>query len=416
MSIDPFPKLGYGAILRVSGSPLNLVPGQVVQTARDARLDALRGVFLVLMVGVHLPLPCSDWFHDPFGVVGAADGFVFLSACLAGRVYGRTDGAEGWARSERRIWQRVGLIYRLHLLVVLPVVLLAWVLAGWVPVLAGHFVEFLAHPVGGLFLLPLLLHQPPLFDILPLYIILLAFTPWLLTTARRLGWGPLLAGSCGIWLLVQFKLDAPLFADPARWLPVRWGSFDPFAWQLIWVVGVALGETSRRRALGEPLRRAWIFGPALAIVAFGLIKRHGLWPHVWWNDDLYLWMDKWTLGPLRLLNFFAWVTVLVAWNPRVPVSWFGTLALFGRHSLAVFAMHLPLAVGVEVWFQLAPPAIWAQNLIGLAVLTGLWFWARWRDGRANAQRQLKSAAEPELQPVELPHQRRKLERNCCRAR
>jgi hypothetical protein len=125
----------------------------------------------------------------------------------------------------------------------------------------------------------------------------------------------------------------------------------------------------------------------LAVVTFGLVKRHGLWPHSWWNDDLYLWMDKWTLGPLRLLDFFAWVAVLVAWNPRVPARWLEPVALFGRHSLAVFALHLPLAIAVEVWFQLAPPKDWFQNLAGLAVLAGLWFWARWLDIRAHQRRQ-----------------------------
>jgi len=348
---------------------------------RDARLDALRGFFLILMTGVHVPMPWSDRFHDPLGCVGAADGFVFMSACLAGLVYGHISGPEGWTGQRRRIWQRVRLIYGVHLLGLLPVALLAWWGAGRMASLTGHFSDFLVHPAASLALMPLLLHQPPLFDILPMYVIFLSATPWLLSFARRHGWRGLLAGSGLIWLLVQCHLDVPLFADSTRWLPVRWGSFDPFAWQLLWVVGVALGESGRRHSLSVQWRRAGILVPALAVVGFGLVKRHGGWPHRWWNDDLYLWMDKWTLGPLRLLDFFAWVLVLVAWNPRLTSRWLAPLSLLGRHSLAVFALHLPLVIGFAVWVELRSPSEVMQNGMGLVVMGVLFAWAGWLDGR-----------------------------------
>jgi len=355
--------------------------GPVRVAGRDVRLDALRGFFLILMAGVHFPTPCTDSFHDPLGVVGAADGFVFLSAGLAGRVYGRLDEQYPWPRQRERIWRRVRVIYQAHLLTLLPIALLAGLLARWIPALASHFADLLVHPVGGYLLMPLLLHQPPLFDILPLYILFLAATPLLLTLARRCGWLPLVGASLALWLGVQCHGDAALFADPTRWLPVRWGSFDPFAWQFLWFSGIALGEASHRLNLPHLARRMpGLVVPAAGIVLFGLIKRHGLWPHAWWNNDLYLWMDKWTLGPLRLLDFFAWVLVLIAWNPRVPGSLLAPFALLGRHSLNVFALHIPLAIGLAVWFQMNPPAPIGQSLAALGALGGLylgaWFWER----------------------------------------
>jgi hypothetical protein len=92
--------------------------------------------------------------------------------------------------------------------------------------------------------MPLLLHQPPLFDILPLYVIFLAVMPWLLAIARRHGWGMILTVSALGWLAAQCKLDVRLIGDPTRLLPLRWGSFDLLAWQFLWVCGLALGETS----------------------------------------------------------------------------------------------------------------------------------------------------------------------------
>ena len=72
--------------------------------------------------------------------------------------------------------------------------------------------------------------------------------------------------------------------------------------------------------------------------------RRGLWPQAWLNPDIFLWMDKWTLGTLRVLNFAAWVVLLLAWNPHPPKWFLAPTALLGRHSLAVFAFHLPLVI------------------------------------------------------------------------
>jgi hypothetical protein len=114
--------------------------------------------------------------------------------------------------------------------------------------LTNHFHDFLAHPWGGLALLPLLLHQPPLFDILPMYVILLGATPLLLAVARRYGWTLVVLLSAIVWLVAQFKWDA-LLGDPSRLPAVRLASFNLFAWQFLWTCGIALGETATRRPL-----------------------------------------------------------------------------------------------------------------------------------------------------------------------
>ena len=57
--------------------------------------DALRGLMLVLMTLTHLPTRWSDPFGQPFGFVSAAEGFVFLSAYLAGMVYTQRNQRRG---------------------------------------------------------------------------------------------------------------------------------------------------------------------------------------------------------------------------------------------------------------------------------------------------------------------------------
>ncbi len=346
-----------------------------VKKPRDMRLDALRGFFLIIMAGVHAPTPVSHAVQDPLGYNGAAEGFIFLSACLAGIVYGKSYQQSDWRVMSRRAWRRTGQIYLVHLGVLLPIVLVVWALADSMPPLAVHFSDFLGHPWGSLALMPLLLHQPPLFDILPLYVIFLGVMPWLLAFTRRHGWEIILAVSALGWLAAQFKLDARLLGDPARLLPLRWGAFDLLAWQFLWVCGLALGETSLRRPIIKSGLRFWLGAPAAALVLVALLSRRGYWPDAWLPPDIFLWMDKWTLGPLRLLNFAAWAVLLLAWNPRVPKLLMAPVALLGRHSLAVFAFHLPLVITAAVMIQMLPLSAMLQTVIGLAVIAMLFVWA-----------------------------------------
>ncbi len=52
--------------------------------SRRAELDALRGLMLVTMVLTHLPTRLRSYSDQPLGFVSAAEGFVFLSAFVAG--------------------------------------------------------------------------------------------------------------------------------------------------------------------------------------------------------------------------------------------------------------------------------------------------------------------------------------------
>jgi hypothetical protein len=341
---------------------------------RDMRFDAIRGLLLISMAAVHVPTPVSYFLHEPLGFMSDAEGFIFLSACLAGLAYGKTYRQTDWSAMSRRVWHRAKQIYLIHLAVILPVVLTAWAFAGQITPLANHFHDFLVHPWGSLALIPLLLHQPPLFDILPLYIILLGVTPLLLALARRRGWGIVLAASACGWIAAQFKLDTRFISDPSGWLPLRWGSFDLLAWQLVWVGGLALGETTSRRPV---LSSKWRFGLAaisVPIAVLSFLARHGF---LSLNPDCFLWIDKWTLGPLRLLNFASWVALLLAWNPRVPACLLAPVAFLGRHSLAVFAFHLPLVVVASTIVQLVPLSDVWQIGVSLSVIAALFLWATW---------------------------------------
>ena len=325
-----------------------------------------------------------------------AEGFIFLSACLAGLAYGKSYSQADWPVMSCRVWQRARKIYLIHLAVILPVVLTAWMLASRVAPLANHFHDFLVHPWGSLALIPFLLHQPPLFDILPLYIILLSATPFLLAVARRHGWGIVLAVSVLGWIAAQMKLDTRFISNPSGLLPLRWSSFDLLAWQLVWVCGLALGESSLRRSAFSGKWRLGLAAISIPIVLVGFLARHGF---LSFNPDYFLWMDKWTLGPLRLLNFAGWVALLLAWNPRVPARLLAPTALLGRHSLAVFAFHLPLVVAASTLVQLVPMSNVWQIVVSLSVIAALFLWAAWLE---HTPRPPALAAAHFIPPRRLP--------------
>jgi hypothetical protein len=366
--------------------------------SRDARLDALRGLFLVIMAAVHVPTPLSHLLQEPFGYTSAAEGFVFLGACLAGFVYGKTYLGADWAAMARRAWLRARQIYFVHLALVVPFALLAWAVGQRLAPLANHFHEFLEHPWASLTFTPLLLHQPPLFDILPLYVIFLGATPFVLASARRKGWGIVLLISGLGWLAAQFGLSAHLIAAPSGSIPLCLGQFNLLAWQFLWCGGLALGQTAiqegktfsphsfskptaRPQNPSVPWRRV-LGAVAGAVVLVGLLSRHEVWPRAWFSPDLYLWMDKWTLGPLRLLNFAAWVGLLLCWKPSLP-SLLSPLALLGRNALPVFAFHVPAAILASIVIQTCALSAPAQTGVGLLVIAALFAWAALHEAPAR---------------------------------
>jgi len=362
------------------------------------RLDAVRGLFLVIMAGVHVPSPLSHCLQEPFGFTSAAEGFIFLSACLAGMVYGKTYLKSGWTEMSRRVWNRAKLVYIVHLAVLLPVALIAWAYARQVTPLANHFHDFLLHPVASLLLIPLLLHQAPLFDILPLYVVMLLATPFAFATARRHGWGIVLSASFLGWFTAQFPA---LHLPAGTLLPVRCGSFNLLAWQFLWFTGVALGESSVRGEIISPIFRKFFLTAAGGVVLLGLCARHDLIPGMVLNPGIFSWMDKWTLGPLRLLNFAAWVIFLVAWNPRPPAALMEQTALWGRHSLAVFALHLPLVVCAASVIQMFPMTGVEKTFIGLSVIAAISLWVAWLEINLRQRKQMTTAVPSQSRLLQL---------------
>ena len=319
---------------------------------RLPELDALRGLFLVWMTLTHLPTRFSDFVNQPFGYISSAEGFVFLSALLIGRLYIR-ELTENPAGVAWRLWKRSLKLYAYHIFMLAFAFTIAasWAVHHHRAAITNLLNFYLNHPgtaiVGSIFLI----YCPPLLDILPLYVLFLFLTPLFLSAAVRVGWRIVLAASTLIWLLAQFGLRDIVHTWVVHLthlqIPLQeTGAFNLFAWQMVWIVGLWLGARSAQHDVPLKLVPRWGIALSIAVCAFFVAVRHGwLGPHL--NEQaLGLLLDKWQVGPLRVLNIAAFL-ILAYWlrkYVRVVVAREPFLTL-GKASLQVFCAHLLFVFG-----------------------------------------------------------------------
>ena len=158
---------------------------------RHWEIDALRGLMLVLMTVTHLPTRFTDPLGQPFGWVSAAEGFVLLSAFVCGLVYGRIGHAKGVDAMQQAFWRRAVTLYmsQAALLLFLFTVITALALKVHLqsPGARELILYYLAHPREAFAFALALVYQPALLDILPMYILFILMSPWVMAWAFRHG-------------------------------------------------------------------------------------------------------------------------------------------------------------------------------------------------------------------------------------
>ncbi|HUY80790.1 MAG TPA: OpgC domain-containing protein [Acidobacteriaceae bacterium] len=314
---------------------------------RRPELDALRGLFLVWMTLTHLPTHMSDFVNQPFGFISSAEGFVFMSALLVGRIY-IYEMQHDEAGVHFKLLRRTLKIYGYHLLLLFLAftVAAAYAVHNHRAAITNLLNFYLAHPGTAILGSLLLLYCPPLLDILPMYVTFLLFTPIILSLSIRIGWKKILAASMLVWLLAQFGLRDLVH----NWIvhithlhiPLQeTGAFNLFAWQAVWIIGLWLGAGLARDFI--PFRyipRPAVIACFVISILFIFIRYGWLGPHLT-QQALGLQLDKWQIGPLRVLNLICFSVVVYASRKYVvkAVSREPFLTL-GKASLHVFCAHL----------------------------------------------------------------------------
>lgn len=313
--------------------------GQGVPRVRDHRVDALRGVALLMMCIDHIPQDVLNRFTmRNVGFADAAEVFVLLAGYASWLAYGRAFSRQPWQAVVERIVRRCGRLYVFQTLMAVVTIVTIRVWRHYWPVPVDFLEPELAHGLDSLWRVMLLQALPGNLNILPLYIVLLlAFAPlcWVL---RRVGPWPVLVASGALWAVVNFdpSLNFPNWLDPDGWY------FDPLAWQFLFVIGACASILAARHGGSLPLSRPLVVACG-AYLVFSAVESF---PWTGWGlPDMRPmatpWTDKMVLSPLRLLDVLCLFYLVQSSTlaTRLSLGRAGQLmAMFGRHSLEVFTL------------------------------------------------------------------------------
>ncbi|MBL9045882.1 MAG: OpgC domain-containing protein [Tabrizicola sp.] len=355
---------------------------------RDLRLDFFRGLGMFIILIAHITdNPWTLWIPARFGFSDATEMFVFCSGMASAIAFGTVFSRAGWMMGTLRIAYRIWQVYWVHLGVffVTLALMLALNMTGTFPrdeVGALNLYPFLNNTGPNLVGLFTLTYVPNYFDILPMYLVILALIPLMMSLARVDARLALLA-SLALWVAATAGLNFPAelwFTKPS----VRPWFFNPFAWQLVFFTGFAL---MAGWLPSPPVHRVLVW-LTLAIVVLSV-------PFAWGKvigqveairdlrqaaSPLF---DKTDFGVLRYVHFLA--LAYLAWVAVGPLGarlrrggWAGeVIALIcrvGQQSLAVFAASMVMARVLGAVLDLAgggAVAALAVNLAGFAFIIGV---------------------------------------------
>lgn len=350
---------------------------------REARIDLLRGVCLLLIFVGHCDLFLSDAFQHSRGFSDAAEFFVLLAGMSAGLAYYRP--SISLIEQAVPVWRRLRVIYGTHILVSLVFASAALLnsRAAWLQIRDGQYDSFAHigdHPIYFLTHLVDLSFAPGELGILPLYCVLLGILPMLIVLRARWGETIVLSVSVLAWTVAGLtRINLPnVAAMTGHWY------FDPLSWQLLFVLGFCLGVRMRQGEAILPMRRD-LFTICVAFLAISIPLELLFHFEVFFSLDSHIYhalASKTMLGPLPLVHVCAAVYVL--WNLEVikrtlSVRWLRPFCVLGRNSLPVFVCGLFAATVINALLTLQSHISVALHLLLLAIgiaiqfACGIWF-------------------------------------------
>jgi hypothetical protein len=356
----------------------------------DLRLCLLLGIAAWFLFLDHVPHNAVNLLTmRNFGFSGAADLFVFVGGYTAAILYGKMMLERGLVVTVTRIFKRLWQLYAAYVvLFVIYIDLIGYVARkSAAPALISDFnvTGIVDHTIRTLIYGLLLQAKPLNLDVLQLFIVLMAFFPVVLFGMMR---GPNLTAVGSIVLYVVARhFDWNLSAYPdGRWY------FNPFCWQLLFVLGAwfALSGARTMRAIGSLQKFPVLRLAALLYLLFALVVTlSGKLPQLAELVpvpvlDVFLPNDKENIAPYRVLHFLA-MAFLFTW--LVPRNWrgFQWLALqpvmkCGEEWLPVFCASVFLSFAGHLILITGPDSLAMQLLVsvtGISIMTCVAYYSSW---------------------------------------
>jgi hypothetical protein len=358
--------------------------------SRDLRLDFFRGLALICIFIDHIPENYLNYFTiSSIAFSDAAEVFIFISGFTASLVYGRALAMRGTLIATVQVLRRAWQLYVAHIfLFMIFIAEVSYTVRAFNNPMYNEEMgvgDFLEQPHIAVVQAMLLQFQPTFLDILPLYIVMLLIFPLVLICLR---WRPfvVLIPSALLYVAVQvFNIAMPAYPPGHVW------SFNPLAWQFLFILGATLGHVEQH-ARGRARLVEIAFWPALAIASVVLVIRLSWTFHNFWEGvpDLFareLWpTNKTNLSPIRLVSFFALVMLAAHWvSPQarfMRTALARPLVLCGRHSLEIFCLSILLSALGHFLMSEINTGLTMQlgvNVVGIAVMcmtAGMLDWYR----------------------------------------
>jgi hypothetical protein len=372
---------------------------------RDYRLDFFRGIANWTIFLDHIPNDALNWITTRnYGFSDAADLFIFISGYTVAFVYGRTMISRGFVIAGTRIVRRAWQIYVAHvMLFVIYIAEIGYLAKRYVdPNLLNDFnvAGFMQDPAETLYRGLILAFKPVNMDVLPLYIVLMLVFPPVLWAMLR--WrNSTLAASIAIYLAAR-QFGWNLAAYPAGvWY------FNPFTWQLLFVLGAwfALGGAGQAMPI---IKSRWLllFGAAYLLFAFFItfggrfLNLSEILPG--WLYDSVIPNDKTNLGPPRVIHFVIIAFFVVRFVPRDWRGWewraFWPAIVCGQQSLEVFCFGIFLAAGAHFILIEISGTLWMQFLVSVAGIALMTVLAEYRSWSKKQDKPVVRTVVPDLPP------------------
>lgn len=348
-------------------------------------IDFWRGFALISIFINHIPGNFFEKFtHRAIGLSDSAELFVFLAGVSVRFLADSRSERLTIRRLFMRMEARAFTIYCAQLVIIsLGIAMLATaaIVIDQPLILNWHNASVVfADPVTAHIGIVLLSHQLGYFDILPLYVVLIALSPFFITLHRFVPWA-LLPVSLTIWgIALVFGINLPSWPNEGVWF------FNPLSWQLIFVLGYVLAKPTDLGAFVQRHRLAFRIAGLLFVVAAFTIVMLKFNPNplqVPWPHRLFT-FNKMYLSPGRFLHLLALVALIGGSFPWI-VRWSGPLApflsLLGRHSLEVFCAGSLLSLAGQLLRTVTPISIVIDAIViitGIAIMALVAWLQEWR--------------------------------------
>jgi hypothetical protein len=305
-------------------------------------IDFWRGLALVSIFINHIPgFTFERLTHRNLGLSDSAELFVFLAGWALRRLVDGATEPVGLGRLILRLGARAVTLYAAQMLITVAAlgVIAAAALGLGNPLLLdwNNAGAVFSDPVQAHIGLVLLTHQLGFFDILPLYVTLMLGSP-ALAIVHRLAPGSVLPLALLVYgVALGFGINLPTWPVEGTWY------FNPFAWQLVFVLGFTLAGDA---GLGARVRRhqpALRVAGVVVLLAALIVVRADYVPDPMSvpQPRLFFIFDKTSATPARLVHFLALVAVFAGTFKFIhryaqPIAQFGSM--LGRNSLNVFCV------------------------------------------------------------------------------